>query len=80
MQSIARDECRHAELAWAVHAWASPRLSADERRRVDDAMRAAVADVAARDPRGATLLFGSVPGTQHAIRATPALAPAATIG
>ncbi len=23
-KSIAADECRHAELAWAVHAWAIP--------------------------------------------------------
>jgi hypothetical protein len=37
MRSIASDECRHAELAWAVHAWLLPRLSADERRHVEHA-------------------------------------------
>jgi hypothetical protein len=61
LRSIAGDECRHAELAWAVHAWAAPRLSTDERRRVQDAMREAVAEIAARDPRGAAILFASGP-------------------
>jgi hypothetical protein len=57
MRSIAVDECRHAELAWAVHAWAMARLHAEERRRVKDAMREAVAEIAKRDPRAASLLF-----------------------
>jgi hypothetical protein len=62
MRSIAADECRHAELAWAVHAWALPKLSKDEQRRVENAMRDAVAEVAARDPRAAALLFASAEG------------------
>jgi hypothetical protein len=33
-----RTKCRHADLAWAVHAWAQSRLTADERGRVDRAM------------------------------------------
>jgi hypothetical protein len=57
MKSIAADECRHAELAWAVHAWAMPRLTEDERRAVERAMKDAVAEIAARDPRTASLLF-----------------------
>jgi hypothetical protein len=57
MQSIAGDECRHAELAWAVHAWAMPRLTGDERRAVERAMKDAVAEIAARDPRTASILF-----------------------
>jgi hypothetical protein len=57
MQSIATDECRHAELAWAVHAWAMPRLTEDERLTVERAMKDAVAEIAARDPRTASLLF-----------------------
>jgi hypothetical protein len=57
MKSIAADECRHAELAWAVHAWAMPRLSADERVEVERAMKDAIAEIAARDPRTASLLF-----------------------
>jgi hypothetical protein len=59
MQSIAADECRHAELAWAVHAWALPRLSSDERRRVESAMREAVAEIARSDARGAAVLFNA---------------------
>jgi hypothetical protein len=57
MGSIAADECRHAELAWAVHAWALPRLSSAERERVEVAMREAIAQVEAADPRVASLLF-----------------------
>ncbi|HEX8791353.1 MAG TPA: ferritin-like domain-containing protein [Polyangiaceae bacterium] len=57
MKSIASDECRHAELAWAVHAWAMPRLSANERLHVERGMRDAIAEIAARDPRTASLLF-----------------------
>jgi hypothetical protein len=57
MKSIAADECRHAELAWAVHAWAMLRLSADARLEVERAMKDAIAEIAARDPRTASLLF-----------------------
>jgi hypothetical protein len=57
MKSIAADECRHAELAWAVHAWAMPRLSANGRLQVERAMKDAIAEIAARDPRTASLLF-----------------------
>jgi hypothetical protein len=57
MQSIAADECRHAELAWAVHDWAMPRLSAVERSAVQRAMKDAIAEIATRDPRTASLLF-----------------------
>ncbi|MBK8213286.1 MAG: ferritin-like domain-containing protein [Myxococcales bacterium] len=34
---IARDEARHAELAWAVDAFLAPRLTAEERREVERA-------------------------------------------
>ena len=37
MVSIARDETRHAALAWAVDAWANTRLDAAARRRVREA-------------------------------------------
>src|SRR5262249_23648685 len=57
MRSIAADECRHAELAWAVHKWAMPRLSAEQRRRVEHSMRDAIAEIAARDPCIPPLLF-----------------------
>jgi hypothetical protein len=59
MKQIAADECRHAELAWEVHAWVMPRLTTDERRRVESAMRAAVAEIARRDPRAMSLLFSA---------------------
>lgn len=43
---IALDECRHAELAWAVHRWACSLLPDAERRRVEEAMREAVDEMA----------------------------------
>ena len=46
MSSIGADECRHAELAWAVARWVMPRLDAGERARVRHAARAAVAALA----------------------------------
>ncbi|HEX8791340.1 MAG TPA: ferritin-like domain-containing protein [Polyangiaceae bacterium] len=45
MRSIAEDECRHAELAWSVHAWALPRLPRAERKRVDEALRGAAREI-----------------------------------
>lgn len=57
MRSIAMDECRHADLAWSVHAWAVPQLTAEERRLVEVAMKAAIDELAARDPKTTALLF-----------------------
>lgn len=57
MRSVSADECRHAELAWAVHAWAMPQLSADEAREVEIAMREAIDEIAQRDAKIAKLLF-----------------------
>ena len=45
MQRIARDEVRHAELAWAVDAWVRPRLARAARQRVREARSAAVAEL-----------------------------------
>lgn len=42
MESIARDECEHADLAHRITAWALPRLSRDERDTIHMAMRAAM--------------------------------------
>jgi hypothetical protein len=42
---IARDEMRHAELAWAAHEWLSTKLSAVARQEMRDAMASAVLDV-----------------------------------
>jgi hypothetical protein len=46
MESIAADECRHAELAWAIAAWAMPRLTPEERAEVERAKRDAVEKLA----------------------------------
>jgi hypothetical protein len=42
MESIARDECEHADLAHRIGAWALPRLSHEEREAIHTAMRAAM--------------------------------------
>jgi hypothetical protein len=42
---IARDEMRHAELAWATHEWLSTKLTAVGREEMRDAMASAVLDV-----------------------------------
>jgi hypothetical protein len=46
MSSIARDEVRHGELAWRIHAWACSRLEPAEVEQVHDAMRRAAAALA----------------------------------
>lgn len=43
MEIIARDEARHAALAWDVRAWLDQRLTDDERARVREAYEAALA-------------------------------------
>ncbi|HEU4405135.1 MAG TPA: hypothetical protein VFS43_07580 [Polyangiaceae bacterium] len=42
---IARDEMRHAELAWSTHQWLATKLSAVGREEMRDAMASAVLDV-----------------------------------
>ncbi len=46
MREIARDEARHAALAWAVAAWLEPRLSPSGRARARRARAAAARDLA----------------------------------
>jgi hypothetical protein len=46
MKRIARDETRHAALAWRVASWIHGRLRAPERRRVLKAGRDAVEEIA----------------------------------
>lgn len=55
MKRIARDETRHAALAWAVAAWLEPRLNRDARARVREARSAEARIVVAQadDPRAA---------------------------
>jgi hypothetical protein len=45
MQTIARDECEHAELGFRIAEWALPRLRQDERNAIQAAMRAALQDL-----------------------------------
>jgi len=45
--SIARDETRHAALAWAIDRWATPRLAGAERARVADARASAANELLA---------------------------------
>jgi hypothetical protein len=40
MASIARDETRHARLAWEIDVWARAALAPGDRRRLDEARRA----------------------------------------
>jgi hypothetical protein len=46
MRRIAREEIRHAELAFRIDRWLAPRLNAEQARRVRDARRGAVAQLA----------------------------------
>src|SRR5262249_43116456 len=41
MAAIAPDETRHAELAWAIDAWAASQLSPTAYQRIEEARRAA---------------------------------------
>jgi hypothetical protein len=52
MDSIARDECRHAELSWRVAAWATRRLGPNDRAAVRRAMRIAARSLLAGDDGG----------------------------
>jgi hypothetical protein len=42
MTGIARDELRHAELAWQIERWLTPRLNGEQRRKLNEARRAAL--------------------------------------
>jgi hypothetical protein len=67
MGRIARDETRHAALAWEVARWLSPRLGAESRRRVKEAMIDAVATLrreAAATPSDVALELGLPTGTE----------------
>jgi hypothetical protein len=52
MRAIAVDEAEHASLAWAVDAWARPRLAARERAQAKEAREQAPAQLiaTAREP------------------------------
>jgi hypothetical protein len=72
MSVIAEDEARHAELSWAVAAWAEPLLAAQDRANVQAARQAAVhalyAEVAAPpDPAWAATAGLPSPATSRAL-------------
>ena len=49
LRTIARDECRHAELSWQVAEWATALLGARQRDTIRRAIRRAVAELASVD-------------------------------
>ncbi|HEX8789974.1 MAG TPA: ferritin-like domain-containing protein [Polyangiaceae bacterium] len=64
MRRIARDEMRHLELSWAVHAWALGRLDAEGRARVQAAQRREIAtmlDELSCDPQESLRRTGGLP-------------------
>ncbi|WP_434391418.1 ferritin-like domain-containing protein [Melittangium boletus] len=72
LRSIARDEVRHAELAWAVDAWGGERLSSSARVQVRqsrrDTLRELEAEVSRREPAEALVRLGGVPSRAQAQR------------
>ncbi|WP_438011081.1 ferritin-like domain-containing protein [Sorangium sp. So ce321] len=69
MARIARDEVRHASLAWAIDRWARPRLSPAARRRTEEARRSALDEIAAaaqRDPHPDLVRWAGLPGPRAA--------------
>ncbi|WP_437663413.1 ferritin-like domain-containing protein [Sorangium sp. So ce1182] len=51
MRAVARDETRHAQLAWEIDRWARARLSQAARRRAEEARRSALDELAAEAQR-----------------------------
>ncbi|WP_437644178.1 ferritin-like domain-containing protein [Sorangium sp. So ce362] len=83
MTRIARDEARHAKLSWAIDVWVRPRLSAAERRRVEEARRGALAaleDEARRDVDRALVVHAGMPDVQAARRLSRNFAEAIAAG
>jgi hypothetical protein len=68
--TIARDETRHAALSYAIDAWLGSKLTARERRRVDEAKRcaaAALVDGIAPWSRSVETVTG-MPDVEHGVR------------
>jgi hypothetical protein len=66
---IARDETRHAALAWAIAGWIEPRLDASARRDVRRARRRAVASLrrAITEPPASLRLDAGLPTARQAV-------------
>jgi hypothetical protein len=70
MKAIARDETRHAALAWQVFAWSSELLGSTARARIAKARRAAVCQLSEElaMPQSRTLVeHGLVPSTRERV-------------
>jgi hypothetical protein len=71
MQRIAKDETRHAALAWKIQDWADRRLEASDRRRVGDARREAIEEIASavvQTPSPSLQRLAGIPGPVEARR------------
>jgi hypothetical protein len=71
MQQIAKDETRHAALAWKIHDWVDRRLEASDRQRVDDARREAIEEIASAmvpAPSPSVQQLAGFPGPAEAMR------------
>jgi hypothetical protein len=69
MAALARDETRHAELAFEVDAWLRGRLSPSARRRVDRARARALAELGDEvkvEPRPELVAWAGLPGAAEA--------------
>ena len=69
MQTVARDELRHAALAWEIGAWLSPRLTPSERRSVARAQRRAVARLVGEMGEGPSESLRLIAGLPNAAQA-----------
>lgn len=80
MHTIAADEARHAELAWALDAWLRTLLTADERTAVESARTAAalavIASVTTTTPAPALVHTAGLPDRPRATRLVHSLAAA----
>ncbi len=79
MAGIARDEARHAALAWAVDAWSQSLLAPAARRRVRDARHEAIEQLLSGQPAAlpaASLADAGLPDHDEEVRLCRALAAA----
>jgi len=70
LERVARDEARHAELSWRIHGWALQRLSQQERQRLQQAARTAIAELRRElelDPGSAVQQVAGMPAPEQAL-------------
>ncbi len=79
MREIARDETRHAALAWAVAAWIEPTLRDDERASLRDARKESAAQLARdlrHEPPAEAMRLAGAPSAREALALFAAMAAA----